>query len=520
MKRIIKLLVNTVAVLILALGSGLSVSAVKAAGATNVYYASPTGSGTICSSTSPCSLASGLNKIISGDTLYLKSGTYLGAVSLTKSNITLATAPGEPSQALISGDLNRNGIADPGDTNPSLLEIRGNSVTVDNIEVAFAGRSGVFITGTGSTIKNSRIHDIWSAGIYLRGPKTVVEGNTVWRAVESNYCGGGQERGCNGDWNVAIVVGDSSATAAPGIAPNSIIRGNTVFHNSGEGIDCEHNDHVTIEDNTVYDNWALGIYLDQCSFVTIRNNLVYYTNDRNWWRDSNYPADAISISNEGIAGYEIVGHDRQVYNNIIIGGYSNLNFYVHSGMPNAYLSNDLFANNTLINSQGPATDTYGVKIKKAPHQNTLFYNNLVYEPIGVIASIGNSNGGITFSNNLWSKSPPASAISPTDIITQNPGLADPNHSIDAGNVLANWYTLTDGSPAINAGVYISQVTTDYFGTTRSNPPDIGAHEYIDTASSAPPPPPSSPIFTNPCIFTSFCFLIIFSSFVLRYNRGN
>jgi parallel beta-helix repeat protein len=330
----------------------------------------------------------------------------------------------------------------------------------------------VFISGTGSGIKNSSIHDVWNAGVYMHGLQTVVEGNSVWRTAESNYCGGGSTRGCNGDWNVGIIVGDSSTSTAPGIAANSVIRGNTVFHNSGEGIDCEHNDNVTIENNIVYDNWALGIYLDQCSFVTIRNNLVYYTNDTNWWRSSSHPSNAISISNENITNYPM-GHDRLVYNNIMIGGYSNLNFYLHPNMPNAYLSNDLFANNTLINSQGAAS----VSIANAPHQNTRFYNNLVYQLTGTVASIGNSNGGITFASNLWSQSPQALARSSTDIITQNPGLVDPNHLVSAGNVLASWYKLTNVSPAINAGTYLSQVASDYAGTTRTNPPDIGAYQH-------------------------------------------
>ena len=42
------------------------------------YYASPTGSGTACSIGSPCGLQSGLDKLIAGDTLLLRGGTYTG----------------------------------------------------------------------------------------------------------------------------------------------------------------------------------------------------------------------------------------------------------------------------------------------------------------------------------------------------------------------------------------------------------------------------------------------------------
>ena len=51
-----------------------------------------------------------------GDTLYVRSGTYLqtGTLSISRSGtssapITISTAPGEPSPALISGDTNGNG---------------------------------------------------------------------------------------------------------------------------------------------------------------------------------------------------------------------------------------------------------------------------------------------------------------------------------------------------------------------------------------------------------------------------
>jgi hypothetical protein len=51
-------------------------NAANAAGMT--YYASPSGSGTGCSLTSPCALQSALNKAMSGDTVIAKDGTYNG----------------------------------------------------------------------------------------------------------------------------------------------------------------------------------------------------------------------------------------------------------------------------------------------------------------------------------------------------------------------------------------------------------------------------------------------------------
>jgi len=43
------------------------------------FYASPSGSGTTCSSASPCSLSTAIGKAVSGDTVIAKNGTYSGS---------------------------------------------------------------------------------------------------------------------------------------------------------------------------------------------------------------------------------------------------------------------------------------------------------------------------------------------------------------------------------------------------------------------------------------------------------
>ena len=42
------------------------------------YYASPTGTDPDCTSATPCSMAQGLAKVVAGDTLIAKNGTYTG----------------------------------------------------------------------------------------------------------------------------------------------------------------------------------------------------------------------------------------------------------------------------------------------------------------------------------------------------------------------------------------------------------------------------------------------------------
>ncbi|MFA6257798.1 MAG: peptidoglycan-binding protein [Candidatus Paceibacterota bacterium] len=49
------------------------------------YYVSPSGSGASCSSVAPCVLASGLSKLVAGDTLILKDGTYYSGIAIGSS---------------------------------------------------------------------------------------------------------------------------------------------------------------------------------------------------------------------------------------------------------------------------------------------------------------------------------------------------------------------------------------------------------------------------------------------------
>ena len=87
-----------------------------------------------------------------------------------------------------------------------------------------------------------------------------------------------------------------------------------------------------------------------------------------------------------------------------------------------------------------------------------------------------ANSGSEIDHNLWN--------------TMNTGC--PDNSVTAGyekiytcgdpdmvgesNINAINPNITSSSPAINSGIAISGITTDYNGNTRANPPAIGAME--------------------------------------------
>jgi len=431
----------------------LSYSPTKAA----TYYVSTTGndanSGT---KTSPWkTLQKATSTVDAGDTIYVRAGIYRETVSISKSGtvdspITVSSYPNE--QAIIEGN---NTL--PGSRYGKLVNINGSYTIFKNFEVRNSNGRGIQVSGSYNFVTGNNIHHIWDCGICIKGSNITVENNRVWRSVESNY------NRDNGTWSGAIAWG---ASRYPNVAPNAVIRRNLVYQNSGEGILCMYTDYGMVDGNIVYDNWAMNIYVDQCSNMTIQNNLAYYTIDKQFWRNSTVPKNGIVLANEGIQPYPI-GHDRKIINNILVNNGVNIGFWT-GRVPGASLVNDLIANNTLINAYSK-----GIRIDNGPHRQTRIINNIVLQSTGTAAEI--SGGGLTFSNNLWY---PINGITGAGDIRQDPKLLNPSATIRAGQVDSLWYTLRDStSPAINAGTNTIQVTTDFFGTKRSKPPDIGAHEY-------------------------------------------
>ena len=411
-----------------------------------------------------------------GDTLYVRSGTYLqtGTLSISRSGtsgspINIATYPGD-APAIISGDTNGDGVCNatdvPGSQWGYLVNIAGSYVNFSNMEVRFSGGRGLTLSGTHSTASNCKVHHAWDIGIWVIGPYNTVQGCEVYRGTEFNYGQGGAN-----NWSSGIVVGASQSTTPPGSGAYAQIRNNIVYHNSGEGIELLKTDYALVEGNVCYDNWAVqGIYSCNASYTTIRNNLVYWTGDTTWSRWS-YGSAGILVANE-YSNYPIA-HDVDILNNIVVGCSGNIAFWsgrVSGGRMISYL----IANNTCVNSAngGISLDAgYG----GAAHSGTRIANNLVLEASGTLGAAP-ATTGLTFDHNLWSRTPAAAVSSTTDVIG-NPLLVDPDHARGLGQVVPDWYKLTAGSPALAKGTSLSDVAYDYFGAVRTTPADIGAHEY-------------------------------------------
>jgi len=420
-----------------------------AAHGATTYYASPTGNDNNAGTTtnSPFkTLGHAAGHLAAGDTLYMRGGTYpsagyigVGCNGTPTARIKILPYPGDPIPVI---DWSFYSTSD-------YIWLSGSNVDLCGLEIRNSGKDGVDMVGRYTTVSQCRIHNNKSAAVYFWSRYQTFQNNIVYSNCLVNY-----PHGAVDTWPAAVSLGGQS-----GLTGN-IIRGNTVYNNWGEGINCWWGStNIIVEDNVSYDNFAANYYLDGSSGTLFQRNISYLT-----------AGNALLTNHSGLftTGNEV--STNVANNNTII---NNLFFQTSSSVGKAIqifpwsttkMTDVTFANNTIINVPlyGPAASLIGT--------GNVFANN--------IFSSGNSvpGAGIIWSNNLWSGTRPANAVGTGDIVGQNPRVAATGPT-GPGQLTADYFKLLSNSPAIDAGVAISQRTADYFGLAFVGASDLGAIEY-------------------------------------------
>ncbi len=390
------------------------------------------------------------NTVGAGDIVYIRGGIYFDEAEFYTSGI-----PGSPIRILAYPSeypiLDGNNYTRPGGQYTPLLMVSGDYVSVSDLEVRYSSGMGVCLSGKHDTADNIRSHHNMENGILITGDYGVVQYCNVYSNCMSNY-GGTAPMNSTG----------LSAARHPNYAT---IRKNKVYDNWGEGLSTFEANGITIQDNTVYDNWSANVYISDVTNVVFERNLVYTTRLMN-----NGSQVGIMLGDEV---YSPASANIIIINNI---SYSNKrNFYWWQGLQGGGMNNVLIANNTFVNS----TEVAGVQINDGTHRNVLFENNIVEQDGGLPVILTVSNQGLHYINNLWSKSPGSAASGTGDII------GDPKLWKNGESYRANWFKLDSVSPAINKGIEVSPVTTDFELTPRPQYKayDIGAFEYRTSGTS-------------------------------------
>jgi mannuronan 5-epimerase len=273
--------------------------------------------------------------INSTDTSWLKlNSTFTGHMDKDPNHILARGNLIIDSVKITSWDTNKNDYLRSNDVPRSYIVINyGNGITnVTNSELAYLGYEHArgfgltYYTGTGSIIKNNKIHDLWY-GFYSDGF-------------------------ANGAYNITIEGNKFYNNILYGIDPHSgthdmIIKNNTVYNNGRHGIICATDCYnIVIESNKVFDNSNEGIMLyDNISGSVIKNNIVY--------------------NNKGNAQIMLASaHNNSIHGNNISGGLKGIR--VSDGS-----THNIISNNTII-------DAYkaGIHVFKNASDNLFTSNKL------------------------------------------------------------------------------------------------------------------------------------------------
>jgi parallel beta helix pectate lyase-like protein/uncharacterized protein DUF1565 len=422
-------------VMALALAFGINHRALALA---NTYYVGIAGSDTNAgSSTAPFkTFAKAVSVLAAGDTLQVLAGTYT-------ETLTLSTPGTETAPITVIGDgavLNMQGVKQNG------ITISGSYINVSGFEVSGATDFGILVTGRRVTVENNNVHDnVTKNGVGTCGI------STAWGSA------------------VKIKVGGENTT----------IRGNTVYHNCGEGIAVTRGVVAVVENNTTYDNFGVNIYVDNSPFVTVQNNVSYCLGTH--LRDGNRAA-GIALGEESYSGWGAQLHDILISGNTIRD--------CRTGIA-AFASNvgGTLTNVTISHNNVPSGQIRGISLQTLANQNVLVSNNTlfnsiyVYQTVGVTL-VGNVIGSAAPTSTSLASSPTSTMPPPTSTATLAPPSATTTSSpIPASPTATKTASPPTASPSpIPASPTLAVTSVPPTATTIVNTPSDSERIYDDKDS--------------------------------------
>jgi uncharacterized repeat protein (TIGR02059 family) len=434
------------------------------------YHVAKTGNDRNNGTTSPfLSIQRGINALRAGDTLFVHAGVYIERIIVADRNgtadnpIVISAYPNE--RPVIDG----NGLDLGGDGN-GLVSIFSAYVRLNGFEIRNVDMNGmydsnmaVYLNGN-NVISNCIVHNAYHGGVIICGDNNLMEYCTIYDCSMYNS-------------DLLIKSGNSAGVSIRGLPTRSVtanyntIRNCTMYNVYGETVSAVYTQHTVMEDNVVYQG---GIYVCNSQNGLYQRNFVYIQNDMGEFRHA-----AIGCDNEYSGN---TNSDNTIINNICYGAWSN--FFSTS------LINCTIANNTFVNSRYD----WGVIIYRGfKHSNSRFVNNIVIQEGSAPCIFYDGSGGITFSNNLWNKTPVSNleggyARGTGDVISTNSIIKSGTYTS------TEYYKLFQGSPAMNAGINVT--SSDFENNPRSFS-DIGAFEFNSGKVD-----PISPVYVSSAIENS------------------
>ena len=412
------------------------------------YYVATNGNDTWPGSSSQpwATLKKAADTVAAGDTVIVRDGTYAGwhvygnkgtssnPITFKAENAGGVTLNAKASNASQNGIIELEGGSESTTTEYWVVDgfvVNGNNKSLMTVDARWVNHC---------TFRNLTVYQSSSRGLYVSHGNYNLTENCVSHdnGEHGSYCANA------GTYNT-FVKNTCYSNTAEGMQTN----GDLSMGGNGLGL------YYVYEKNVIYSNPDKGLNFDGCSHSTVKNNLVYNNMG-------------------GIALFQIDGaegsSDDLIYNNTII-------------TPSSGQWCIVIRSSDYTHSPGP--DPVGNKIK-----NNILYNYRTDGSHGAICTYSSSASGFESDYNVvvnvFSVDDESTFINLTTWRT----YGYDTHSIISDpaslfvNPGANDYHLKSGSPAINAGTTLTEVTDDMDGNSRPSGGayDIGCYEYL----SGPP----------------------------------
>jgi hypothetical protein len=434
-----------------------------------IYYVSPNGNdsnpGTQLQSWRTIQKAA--NMMVAGDTVVVQSGEYDERVQIATSG-----ASGAPITYQAQGTVTMKGFTvwadhitiqgfDITDTENAWddgwgIFVQGSHCVLENNYVYFATRGGIklFANDTDDPVTsncvvlNNRLRRNAMAGIDVQGRNNLIEGNEIWRTIQYHP-----------KWTNP---------------PDWIDADGIKFFGSGH----------TIRSNYIHD-----IMLDDPENIDPHIDCFQTWGDFAG-QDILFEQNFCENLNEGMYAFMLGNAKNLTIRNNIIQAYGGINTG-GGGNRDLTIVNNIFAND--LSFQGYPV---GVALEDCP--NTIVKNNILYDqPSHTISVTGNRNGQeIDYNLAYRSDGLPSDCYS-INYECVNPAPAHHLWNVDPlfVNPTSDDFHLREGSPAIDSGIALAEVTNDFDGNARPQGEgyDIGAFEYTTFGPTATPIPSSTPL---------------------------
>jgi hypothetical protein len=331
------------------------------------------------------------------------------------------------------------------------------------------------------TVSNNYVHNIRYIAINGHGNAITIRNNEVANTVliNENHAFGGE-----GGWPPAVKM---SRRPDNSMSTNLIIEGNHIHDAWGEGIMVHGIDGGRIVQNEIHDTYSTNIYIDAAQQLVLDSNHLYATTDIYNRPGRDYPANGITLANEGYDGTgDISVNHITISNNLFVGTGRGISYWYDSSnhsINNTYEYIGIYHN--VIKDSGD----YPIRIDEVPPNHrppnhSWFHNNIIYKSTNGRDIRMDQPAAWTFSHNNWPDGIPGVAVGPGTLAV-NPKFANSGGGEPVG------FRLQTNSPMLNAGLSLANVNTDYWGASRDSSPSLGLHE-----PGAPPPNPGALIRIN------------------------